>query len=189
MTDLTGAEAAREAVLKAEALECLSGMLAALGGWVDDQLGTGAAAEAKKAAKLAEAVEAAARAADDGESVAPPAVVSEVSGIEKKKASKLEYQEAVALFNKKAKKGIALMQKIGRLGTSPAEIAEFLRATPGSGQVRHRRLPRRARGAQPDGDACIRRRDGLLRADPGRGDRKNFWRVSDFRGNRRRSIG
>ena len=130
VTDLTGAEAAREAVLKAEALECLSGMLAALGGWVDDQLGTGAAAEAKKAAKLAEAAEAAARAADDGESVAPPAVVSEVSGIEKKKASKLEYQEAVALFNKKAKKGIALMQKIGRLGTSPAEIAEFLRATP-----------------------------------------------------------
>ena len=44
VTDLTGAEAAREAVLKAEALECLSGMLAALGGWVDDQLGTGAAA-------------------------------------------------------------------------------------------------------------------------------------------------
>ena len=32
VADLTGAEAAREAVLKAEALECLSGMLEALGG-------------------------------------------------------------------------------------------------------------------------------------------------------------
>jgi len=53
-----------------------------------------------------------------------------VTGIEQKKASKLEYQEAIALFNKKPKKGIAAMQALGRLGSSPPDIAEFLRDTP-----------------------------------------------------------
>ena len=40
-------------MLKAEALECLSGLLSALGGWVDDMLGTGEAAAAAAAAKAA----------------------------------------------------------------------------------------------------------------------------------------
>ena len=57
MNELTGNEAAREAVLKAEALECLSGMLGALGEWIDVQLGTGerrdAAAKAKAMASAA----------------------------------------------------------------------------------------------------------------------------------------
>jgi brefeldin A-inhibited guanine nucleotide-exchange protein len=139
VADLTGAEAAREAVLKAEALECLSGMLEALGGWVDDMLGTGEAktAAAAAAAKVKAAKEAAAGGAGGGGSSGALDVVatdegaaSEVSGIEQKKASKLEYQEAIQLFNKKPKKGIAMMQKMGRLGTAPEEIAEFLRCTP-----------------------------------------------------------
>lgn len=133
VADLTGAEAAREQFLKGEALECLSGMLEALGSWVDEQLGT---VEAKKAAAAAAAVAAAKQAVGNGGSVLldnasdSAETASEVSGIEQKKASKLEYQEAITMFNKKAKKGIAMMQKMGRLGTSPAEIAEFLRCTP-----------------------------------------------------------
>lgn len=141
IADLTGAEAAREVVLKAEALECLSGMLEALGGWVDDMLGTNEAKTAAVAAVVARA-KAAKEAATLGggggggsdSSGALADVVdeaaSEVSGIEQKKASKLEYQEAITLFNKKAKKGIAMMQKMGRLGTSPEDIAAFLRQTP-----------------------------------------------------------
>ena len=66
VADLTGAEAAREAVLKAEALECLSGMLEALGGWVDDMLGTNEAKTAAVAAAAAAAKAARDAAAGDG---------------------------------------------------------------------------------------------------------------------------
>ena len=147
VADLTGAEAGREAVLKAEALECLSGMLEALGGWVDDMLGTGEAKTAAAAAAKAKASAAMDAAGGGGEGGggggmrvgsggtladddAATTASSEVSGIEQKKATKLEYQEAITMFNKKAKKGIAMMQRMGRLGTSPEEIAEFLRRTP-----------------------------------------------------------
>ena len=49
----------------------------------------------------------------------------------KLKADKREFQEGITLFNKKAKKGLAHLQSIGRLGESFDEIAEFLRRTPG----------------------------------------------------------
>jgi len=43
------------------------------------------------------------------------------------KASKTEYQSAIALFNAKPKKGVAAMQNLSRCGETPAEVAAFLR--------------------------------------------------------------
>ena len=140
MNELTGNEAAREAVLKAEALECLSGMLGALGEWIDVQLGTGerrdAAAKAKAMASAASA-SASGGALDemhrggggDDDNATTSTVTPE--DIEQLKASKMEYQQAVALFNKKPKKGVAMMQSLGRLGETPEEIAAFLRDSQG----------------------------------------------------------
>ena len=126
VAEQTGQELARESMLATDALGCITKLLEALGGWVDDKLGVGAAADAAaKARKLAasrtDEVE------DDGNEGEDE---SAAVGIERAKASKAEYQRAIALFNKKPKKGVALMQKIGRLGETPEEIAAFLRHTP-----------------------------------------------------------
>ena len=146
--DLTGTEAAREAVLKAEALECLSDSLGALGDWVDRRLLRplpGDDAEERGGRVPREGDARRVPTGPDGDAGGTPgdrapggALVSrassrgiDVAGVELKRASKLEYQEAVALFNKKAKKGVAALQKIGRLGREPAEIAAFLRSAPG----------------------------------------------------------
>eukprot|EP00217_Crustomastix_stigmatica_P006110 CAMPEP_0183807166 /NCGR_PEP_ID=MMETSP0803_2-20130417/40777_1 /TAXON_ID=195967 /ORGANISM="Crustomastix stigmata, Strain CCMP3273" /LENGTH=1848 /DNA_ID=CAMNT_0026051939 /DNA_START=183 /DNA_END=5729 /DNA_ORIENTATION=+ len=56
---------------------------------------------------------------------------SEAGRFEQQKAAKLEWQEGIALFNKKPKKGIAFLQKAGKLGSEPEELAEFLRNTQG----------------------------------------------------------
>ena len=53
-----------------------------------------------------------------------------LAGIEAMKASKTEYQSAIALFNAKPRKGVAAMQRLRRCGETPAEIASFLRDTP-----------------------------------------------------------
>ena len=130
----TGAELARESMLAGDALGCITKLLETLGGWVDEKLGVGPAADAAaKARKLAakasanidENNEDENNDGDEGNEGS-----SSVVGIERAKASKAEYQRAIALFNKKPKKGVALMQKIGRLGETALEIAAFLRHTP-----------------------------------------------------------
>ncbi|KIZ07158.1 Brefeldin A-inhibited guanine nucleotide-exchange protein 2, partial [Monoraphidium neglectum] len=56
-----------------------------------------------------------------------------VSGdaLSRKRALKEKWHEGVALFNKKPKKGIALLQSEGMLGPSPEDIAAFLAKTEG----------------------------------------------------------
>ena len=130
----TGAELARESMLAGDALGCITKLLETLGGWVDDKLGVGpaadAAAKARKLAAKASANNDENNEDGDGDGDEGNEGSSSVVGIERAKASKAEYQRAIALFNKKPKKGVALMQKIGRLGETPLEIAAFLRHTP-----------------------------------------------------------
>ena len=130
----TGAELARESMLAGDALGCITKLLETLGGWVDDKLGVepaaDAAAKARKLAAKASANNDENNEDGDGDGDEGNEGSSSVVGIERAKASKAEYQRAIALFNKKPKKGVALMQKIGRLGETPLEIAAFLRHTP-----------------------------------------------------------
>jgi brefeldin A-inhibited guanine nucleotide-exchange protein len=130
----TGAELARESMLAGDALGCIIKLLETLGGWVDEKLGVGpaadAAAKARKLAAKASANNDENNEDGDGDGDEGNEGSSSVVGIERAKASKAEYQRAIALFNKKPKKGVALMQKIGRLGETPLEIAAFLRHTP-----------------------------------------------------------
>ena len=124
---VSGPEAARESMLKIEALECLTAMLASMNAWVETNLdqgpstsGTNDNAEDEADTGFATPLKTSASAESNlGDSIA------------KLKADKQEFQEGIALFNKKAKKGLEFLQSIGRLGKSHEEIAEFLRTTAG----------------------------------------------------------
>lgn len=124
VTQLSGTEAAREAVLKVEALECLAAMIIALNGWVQERIESSPSTSAPN------------EDAEDADSYNTPLKTSTSDSnvgdsIAKLKADKQEFQEGIALFNKKAKKGLEYLQNIGRLGKTHEEIAEFLRNTPG----------------------------------------------------------
>jgi len=121
-----GPEAARESVLKVEALECLETLVGAISEWTSARLDPRASVADEDAA---------ANSTEVGYSTPLKASASGDKdlghSLAKLKADKREFQEGISLFNKKAKKGLAYLQSIGRLGESFDEIAEFLRATPG----------------------------------------------------------
>ena len=127
VSSLSGADAARETVLKMEALGCLTTILKALGVWVEENSGdftnpstpTVALEIKEKANEIDEQIEA----------ITPTKV--DASNLVQKKLDKSEFQEGVKLFNKKPKKGVAHLKSIGKLGEgTPKEIAEFLRTAP-----------------------------------------------------------
>lgn len=121
----SGPDAARESMLKAEALECLTVLICKLNIWVNTQFHLSSSVKNEAVVEDAES----------GYST-PLKKASSAEGnigdsIAKLKADKQEFQEGVALFNKKAKKGLEYLQSIGRLGKTHEEVAEFLRVTPG----------------------------------------------------------
>lgn len=121
----SGTDAARESMLKAEALDCLTVLISKLNVWVNTQFHLSAAVKNEAVVEETES----------GFST-PLKTTSSAEGnigdsIAKLKADKQEFQEGVGLFNKKAKKGLEYLQSIGRLGKTHEEVAEFLRVTPG----------------------------------------------------------
>ena len=129
LSNLSGADAARETVLKMEALGCLTKILKALGDWVEKNSLSGDKDDHHQVAyemraKVAKHVE-----ENDSMMITPTKV--DASNLVQKKLDKSEFQEGVKLFNKKPKKGIAHLKAIGKLGEgTPAEIATFLRTAP-----------------------------------------------------------
>lgn len=51
--------------------------------------------------------------------------------LESWKGYKRQFQQGVALFNQKPKKGVAFMQEAGIVGAGPADVAQFLARTQG----------------------------------------------------------
>lgn len=51
--------------------------------------------------------------------------------LESWKGYKRQFQQGVALFNQKPKKGVAFMQEQGLVGVAPADVAQFLARTQG----------------------------------------------------------
>ena len=133
---------AREQSLRLEALECLGVLLESLRDWVagvDERVS--ARDHRDSLETTTERDDAASRltrpASGPGPAPdAPSAKIRErrgetppdtLAGIEAMKASKTEYQSAIALFNAKPKKGVAAMQNLSRCGKTPAAVAAFLR--------------------------------------------------------------
>ena len=125
----------REQCLRLEALECLGVLLESLRDWVagadDSELSPVGGGPERPArgddAPSREGARAERGPNPDASRETPPGTLA---GIEAMKASKTEYQSAIALFNAKPKRGIAAMQKLGRCGATPAEVASFLRDAP-----------------------------------------------------------
>lgn len=141
VSSMTAEDVKLEQSLRLEALECLGVLLESLRNWVNGDCREDAAEEGGEETR--------GRADDDRSGGSPfgsegsgsrdgpetktkTNAVSEktLAGIEAMKASKTEYQSAIALFNAKPKKGVAAMQRLRRCGETPAEIASFLRDTP-----------------------------------------------------------
>lgn len=129
VSNLSGADAARETVLKMEALGCLTKILKALGDWVEQNSSTGSEEDQQVAREMKSKVTKHVEDNNDSMLITPTKV--DASNLVQKKLDKSEFQEGVKLFNKKPKKGIAHLKAIGKLGEgTPADIANFLRTAP-----------------------------------------------------------
>jgi brefeldin A-inhibited guanine nucleotide-exchange protein len=128
----------QDAAMRVAATRALTDLTAALAKWIDKDSAAAAAARAAAAA-ADEAAVAAAEAAAEGklaEVVAGGdrgggAAQSEAERFEQAKTNKVLFKEGLELFNKKPKKGIQFLQKAGQLPDDAAEVAHFLRTTPG----------------------------------------------------------
>jgi len=137
-----------EIILQTMATECLVSLLNSLLVWHKDgepiahEGGSAPAVDAspeesvhsKLISHVGSAVDLATESGDQsprGEKAAGDKGTRKVESVESKKAYKLGFQEGIALFNTKPKKGIKFMQDNGMLGTSPKDIATFLAKTSG----------------------------------------------------------
>eukprot|EP00898_Chlorokybus_atmophyticus_P004086 jgi/Chlat1/4679/Chrsp3S05617 len=111
---------AQEQALRMEGMHCVVGVVRAMAAWVNRyQVDTAPAA-------------AAAGDQDNGEGdETPKAKTFDAEKFEQRKAYKTEFEEGIALFNRKPKKGIEFLQSTGKIGNSPSDIANFLKSTLG----------------------------------------------------------
>ncbi|GAX80611.1 hypothetical protein CEUSTIGMA_g8046.t1 [Chlamydomonas eustigma] len=70
---------------------------------------------------------------DNGPSATSSVIAVKEGGDElvAKRAYKLKFQDCIAMFNKKPRKGIEMLQREGMLGTTPSDVAIFLAKTQG----------------------------------------------------------
>eukprot|EP00873_Tetraselmis_striata_P021183 jgi/Tetstr1/441447/TSEL_029692.t1 len=139
----------QEAVLQTMATECLVAILRSLSNWYKGATVMPQEQEEEKAAAAEEEGVTSSRSlkhlrgkslgslsVEEGEGSPGTAAngsdkALDRNNIESRKAYKTGFQEGIALFNKKPKKGIAFMQEHGMLGTSTEDIAVFLQRTKG----------------------------------------------------------
>ena len=105
VSNLSGADAARETVLKMEALGCLTKILKALGDWVEQNSSSGNKEEQRVAHEMKSKVT---KHVEDTESMMITPTKVDASNLVQKKLDKSEFQECVKLFNKKPKRVSAL---------------------------------------------------------------------------------
>mmetsp|Transcript_7972 Transcript_7972/g.29482 ORF Transcript_7972/g.29482 Transcript_7972/m.29482 type:complete len:1752 (-) Transcript_7972:83-5338(-) len=113
----SGLTAAQEQALRVDAMNCLSKCLTSLKRWIyKDQNPVHVSTRIPSSDDL--------RGDDNGES-------SEATMVDQAKKYKSEFEEGVALFNKKPKKGLNFLISKGMLEEDPVRIAEFLKTSPG----------------------------------------------------------
>ncbi|CAM6091423.1 unnamed protein product [Calypogeia fissa] len=144
-----GAEASlnpqQDAALKLAAIKCLVGVLRSMGDWLNRQLRLTDSPYLKTADTDETPGESSggvsghgpeggeeSTPAEEGESSSEAGPeTSEAASFEQRRAYKLEFQEGISLFNKKPRKGIDFLIKAEKLGSSPEDIATFLKTTTG----------------------------------------------------------
>eukprot|EP00850_Spirogloea_muscicola_P010395 SM000061S19222 [mRNA] locus=s61:207593:216818:+ [translate_table: standard] len=134
----------QDANLRLAAMKCLVGVMRSMGNWTNRQLrltkqarpleveeqpesgeeGTEAATPMSSATNV--------EASEDAHASEPPEMHGpDAATFEQRRNYKLEFQEGVALFNKKPRKGIDFLIKVNKVGSTPEDIAKFLREASG----------------------------------------------------------
>ncbi|XP_024541573.1 brefeldin A-inhibited guanine nucleotide-exchange protein 2 [Selaginella moellendorffii] len=138
----TGLTAAQDATLKLTAMKCLTGILKAMGDWMEKQLGAlnspyfnSSDVETGKL-DAASVSTAGASATEVGDEIAEPLETDQASTesavtFEQRRVHKLELQEGIKVFNQKPHKGIDFLVKAKKVEKNPEEVAKFLLSTTG----------------------------------------------------------
>uniref|UniRef100_A0A5B7ALW0 Putative brefeldin A-inhibited guanine nucleotide-exchange protein 2-like n=1 Tax=Davidia involucrata TaxID=16924 RepID=A0A5B7ALW0_DAVIN len=131
----------QDATMKLEAMKCLVAILRSMGDWMNKQLRIPDPHSTKKSEVAENIPESGSFPMANGngeESVEgsdnhseASSEISDVSAIEQRRAYKLELQEGISLFNRKPKKGIEFLINANKVGSSPEEIAAFLKNSSG----------------------------------------------------------
>ncbi|KAB2595512.1 brefeldin A-inhibited guanine nucleotide-exchange protein 2 [Pyrus ussuriensis x Pyrus communis] len=127
----------QEATMKLEAMKCLVGVLRSIGDWMNKQLRIPDPHSNKRFEPTENNPEPGGLPMANGNSEEPvegsdthseaSSEASDALTIEQRRAYKLELQEGISLFNRKPKKGIEFLINANKVGSSPEEIAAFLK--------------------------------------------------------------
>eukprot|EP00850_Spirogloea_muscicola_P003472 SM000014S00260 [mRNA] locus=s14:364320:373142:+ [translate_table: standard] len=134
----------QDANLRLAAMKCLVGVMRSMGNWTNRQLRLTKQARLLEVEEQPESGEEGTEAAtpvssathletsEDVHASEPPELHGpDAATFEQRRNYKLEFQEGVALFNKKPRKGIDFLIKVKKVGSTPEDIAKFLREASG----------------------------------------------------------
>ncbi|TQD86038.1 hypothetical protein C1H46_028424 [Malus baccata] len=131
----------QEATMKLEAMKCLVGVLRSIGDWMNKQLRIPDPHSIKRFEPTENSPEPGGLPLANGNSEEPvdgsdthseaSSEASDALTIEQRRAYKLELQEGISLFNRKPRKGIEFLINANKVGSSPEEIAAFLKNASG----------------------------------------------------------
>ncbi|KAL8540020.1 hypothetical protein ACS0TY_001567 [Phlomoides rotata] len=132
---VTSLSPAQDMTFRHESVKCLVRIIKSMGSWMDQQLKVGEINQAKSDHEnLTENPSYLIDDAHNADYELHPEGNSEISNaaaLEQRRAYKLEIQKGVALFNRKPSKGIEYLISTKKIGSSPEEVASFLKSTSG----------------------------------------------------------
>ncbi|XP_073119296.1 brefeldin A-inhibited guanine nucleotide-exchange protein 1-like [Henckelia pumila] len=126
---------AQDMTFRHESVKCLVRIIKSMGSWMDHQLKVGDVNPPKLSdnENLTESPSNLNEDTNFTDYELPSQANSEFSdaiSLEQRRAYKLEMQKGVALFNRKPSKGIEFLISTKKVGSSPEEVASFLKSTP-----------------------------------------------------------
>ncbi|KAK4423997.1 Brefeldin A-inhibited guanine nucleotide-exchange protein 1 [Sesamum alatum] len=133
---ITSLSPAQDMTFRHESVKCLVIIIKSMGSWMDQQLKVGEL-NPPKLSDNENLTETPTYVIDDA-NIADYEMHSEANSefsnaatLEQRRAYKLEIQKGVALFNRKPSKGIEFLISTKKVGSSPEEVASFLKSTRG----------------------------------------------------------
>ncbi|KAI4297867.1 hypothetical protein L6164_037728 [Bauhinia variegata] len=133
----TSLSPAQDMTVRHESVKCLVSIIKSMGAWMDQQLRIGDSYLLKSSESNTPADNHLTQNGEEGNASdheLHPDVNSEFSDaatLEQRRAYKIELQKGISLFNRKPSKGIEFLTSNKKIGSSPEEVALFLRNTSG----------------------------------------------------------
>ncbi|KAL3637347.1 Protein big1 [Castilleja foliolosa] len=133
---ITSLSPAQDMTFRHESVKCLVRIIKSMGSWMDQQLKVGESNPPKNS-DVENLPENPTDLVDDANSAdyelhsEASSDYSDTAMLEQRRAYKLEIQKGVALFNRKPSKGIEFLISSKKVGSSPEEVASFLKSASG----------------------------------------------------------